>query len=54
MVESIVKEEDIKKVNVLNHHVHSGLCLNLPLSIRLVQSVLSPRLVYEKVMEKEL
>jgi hypothetical protein len=51
-VESIAKDEEIKKVKVLNHHVHSDSSRNLPQFIQSIQSVLSPCLVDE--IEKEL
>ena len=41
----IVKEEETKKVEVLNHHFHSDSSRNLPQFIQPIQSVLSPCLV---------
>ena len=52
--ELIVKEEGIKKVKVLNHHVHSDSSRNLPQFIQPMQSDLSPCLVDEIGAEKKL
>jgi len=53
-VESMAKDEEMKKVKVLNHHVHSDSSWNLPQLIQPIQSDLSPCLVDERDTEKKL
>jgi hypothetical protein len=53
-VESIAKDEEMKKVKVLNHHVHSDSSRNLQQFIQPIQSDLSPCLYDEIEAEKEL
>ena len=44
----------MKKVKVLDYHVHSDSSLNLPQSIQPIQSDLSPCIVDEIELEEEL
>ena len=54
LIESIAEEEEKMKVEMLNHHFQSDSTLNLSQSFHQIQFDLSPRLVDEKLAEKEL
>ena len=53
MKTTFAKEEEKKKVKVLDYHFHSDSSLNPPHSIQSFQSVSPTRPVHEIVVEKE-